>query len=35
MAQLVKGERIVTEVVIECISAEPNVVPHQVLEPGK
>lgn len=33
MAQFMKGQRIVTEIIIECISAEPT-GPHQVLGPG-
>lgn len=32
---LVRRHRIVIEVTVECIAAEPNMVPHQVLEPGK
>lgn len=32
---LVRRHKIDIEVLMECIAAEPNTVPHQVLEPGK
>lgn len=35
MAQSIKENKIIIEVIIECISAEKNMVRHQVLEPGK
>lgn len=35
MAQLMKRQKIIAEVITECISEKPNMVPHLVLEPEK
>lgn len=35
MAQFMKRQRIIIEIIFESILVEPNMVPHQVLEPEK